>query len=71
MKNLNKFTKAELINKFKELQDNGSNNNRPKLVELLLTLKSILLKITFIAILIKFFKKYTFFNKNHLFGRLI
>jgi hypothetical protein len=56
MKNLNKFTKAELINKMKNLQDKSSRNSR-SIVEYILFFKSIILKITLIALLIKILKK--------------
>ena len=64
MNNLNKFTKAELINKFKRLDDkNSSHTNKIGLVELVLQLKSWLVKLTIITLIIKYFKKYTFISK--------
>jgi hypothetical protein len=42
MKNLSKFTKAELINKYKKLENNNSNNqnNGQTLLQIILTFKS-------------------------------
>lgn len=59
--NLNKYTKAELISKFKKLEtksNNSDNNNNKqsifsKLIELILTFKNILIKLTLISLLIK------------------
>jgi hypothetical protein len=64
---MNKFTKAELISKFKKLETkNNSNNNKSissKIVENILLLKSILVKLTLISFFIKIFKKYKIFRK--------
>jgi hypothetical protein len=40
--NLNKYTKAELINKYKKLENNNSNNqnNGQTLLQIILTFKS-------------------------------
>jgi hypothetical protein len=66
--NLNKFTKAELISKFKKLDDkNQSNQNNQsifsKIINLIITFKSILLKLTFISLLIRIFFKYSIFRR--------
>jgi len=64
--NLNKYTKAELISKFKKIDvKNNSNNNQSqiKLVELLNLLKGWIMKLTIIALIFKYFKKYTFISK--------
>jgi len=72
--NLNKFTKAELISKFKTLdskvknkQTNQSAQSSQTLTALIVTtlvnFKAIILKITLLAFLIKSFKKYSLFIK--------
>lgn len=73
--NLNKFTKAELISKFKKLEHkNDSNNNRntflnqiknylSQILDLILTFKNILIKITMISFFIKIFTKYRIFRR--------
>jgi hypothetical protein len=61
MKNLNKFTKAELINKFKNLENLKSNHDKNlnsnqsnlKLIDILLLFKSLIIKITLITFIIK------------------
>jgi hypothetical protein len=56
MQNLNKFTKHELINKIKRLDNQNSNQNQStliKIVEYFLQFKSLILKITLIAFIIK------------------
>nr|AWB36250.1 hypothetical protein [Lactarius sp. (in: basidiomycete fungi)] len=58
--NLNKLTKADLIKKFKQLQDESNNSG---LLAKLLLFKSLLLKITLIALLIKTFRKYSMLRK--------
>lgn len=70
--NLNKFTKAELISRFKKLESKNNNkineggNNQTmfsKLIELILTFKNILIKLTLISFIIKIFKKYSLFRR--------
>jgi hypothetical protein len=64
MKNLNKFTKSELINKFKKLQENSNNKSLfSKILGNILLFKTFILKITLIALLIKVFKKYSIIRK--------
>jgi hypothetical protein len=59
MKNLNKFTKAELISKFKKLEIKNSNVNNSnttlfsKFLDFILYFKTLIFKITLISILIK------------------
>jgi hypothetical protein len=59
MKNLNKFTKAELISKFKKLEIKNSNENNSnttlfsKILDFILYFKTLILKITLISIIIK------------------
>jgi hypothetical protein len=57
MKNLKKYTKAELISKIK-----GLNNNNPtlfsKLLGFMLLFKNILLKLTFLTLIFKIFKRF-------------
>lgn len=71
--NLNKYSKAELISKFKKLESKNENNinsiiNQTKsyfdqIINLILTLKSILIKLTFITLFIKIIKKYSIFRR--------
>jgi hypothetical protein len=64
--NLNKYTKAELISKFKKLEaKNSSNNNstNTNFVEVIISLKNWIMRLTIIALIIKYFKKYTFISK--------
>jgi len=66
MKNLNKFTKAELINKIKGLKSQSNDTNSgvfTNLMTSLLLMKNVLLKITLIAAIIKLFKKYSIFRR--------
>jgi len=69
MKNLNKFTKAELISKFKKLENKNSNSNNSnttlfsKIFDYILYFKTLIFKITLISVLIKTFKKYSVFSK--------
>jgi hypothetical protein len=53
--NLNKYTKAELISKLKNkrLEIQNSNSNSEGIISKLLLFKSIILKITLFALLIK------------------
>jgi hypothetical protein len=58
MKNLNKFTKHELISKLKNLDNQNSNQNSNKstlikIVEYLLYFKSLIFKLTLIAFIIR------------------
>lgn len=66
--NLNKYTKAELISKFKRLETKTNQNSQIKnyieqIWELILTFKSLLLKLTFISFITKIFLKYKLFRK--------
>lgn len=71
--NLNKYTKAELISKFKKLETKSNFNQNPiinkinnyfnQLWILILTFKNILLKLTLISLLINIFKKYRIFRR--------
>jgi len=71
MKNLNKFTKAELINKYTKLENNNSNQSQSqskfqsilKIIDKILLFKSLILKITLITLLIKWIKKYSLVKK--------
>lgn len=58
--NLNKLTKAELMLKLKKLQDK---TNKSGIIAKLLLFKSLILKITLIAIIIKTFKRYSILRK--------
>jgi hypothetical protein len=64
MKNLTKLTKAELISKLNGLKQN---NNNPtffsKTLEYILLFKGFILKFTLLAIIFKFFKKYSIFRR--------
>ena len=58
--NLNKFTKAELINKFKRLENKNSNSNQSiftKIFSYILLFKNLILKITLFTFLIKWIRK--------------
>jgi hypothetical protein len=59
MKNINKYTKAELINKFKSLQQENNKSNAVNLLETILKFKNIILKITLITFIIKWIRKYS------------
>lgn len=71
--NFNKFTKDQLINKLKRLENkNESNQNTiipqiksyfSQIWELILTFKTILMKLTLISLLINIFKKYKLFRR--------
>ena len=62
--NLNKYTKAELISKFKRLDNKNSNQTLIyKVLGTIIKFKSLILKITLIAFLIKWFKKYSLVRK--------
>jgi hypothetical protein len=58
--NLQKFTKAELISKLNKLKSTNNNNGSSRIVEFLLSIKKLILSITFIALFFKIFKKYWF-----------
>jgi hypothetical protein len=65
MKNLTKLTKAELISKLK-VNNNNKNNNPTffsKTLEYILLFKGFILKFTLLAIIFKFFKKYSIFRR--------
>ena len=62
--NLNKFTKAELISKLKNLQiQNNHKNLFNKILNYILLFKSFLIKITLIGLIIKLFKKYSLIRR--------
>jgi hypothetical protein len=65
MKNLKNYTKAELISKLNSIKQ--PNNNKESIftnfMTLIMLLKSLLLKITLIAFIIKIFRKYSIFRK--------
>jgi len=64
MKNLNKYTKDQLIKQYKELEK--QNNNQTliiKIINTLLYFKSLLLKLTLITLLIKWIRKYSLVKK--------
>ena len=64
MKNLNKYTKAELISKFKTLENKNSNKSFSQLIiNSLLLYKSLILKLTLITLIIKWIKKYSLVRK--------
>lgn len=70
MKNLQKYTKAELISKLKTNQNNNQKSFLEgiklyfyQIIELMLTFKNLLLKLTLISLIIGTFKKYRFFRK--------
>jgi hypothetical protein len=65
--NLNKFTKAELISKLQNKQNKQVNKDNVTISSLIITnliyFKTLILKITFIAFLIKYLKKYSLFRR--------
>jgi hypothetical protein len=61
--NLNKLTKAELMLKFKKLQEATQSSKNTGIIAKLLLFKSLILKITLIAIIIKTFKRYSILRK--------
>jgi hypothetical protein len=66
MNNLNKYTKAELIGKFKRLNNQNSNQNQStliKIVEYILHFKSLILKITLIGFIVRWIRKYSLVHK--------
>jgi hypothetical protein len=69
--NLNKFTKAELISKLQNKQNKQVNKDNVTISSLIITnliyFKTLILKITFIAFLIKYLKKYSLFRRLWLF----
>ena len=77
MKNLNKFTKAELINKFTKLDNQNSNQTQSKyqwifnIIDKILLFKSLILKITLISLIIRWINKYSLVKKFwHIFSLL-
>lgn len=64
MNNLNKFTKAELISKFKGLENKNSNPSIfTKIFSYILLFKNLILKITLITFIIKWIKNYSIIRK--------
>ena len=73
MKNINKYTKAELISKMnqlksKQLDSNISTNSNDNtifkiIIKNILYFKTLILKITLLALIIKVFKKYSIFRR--------
>lgn len=64
MKNLNKFTKDELIKQYKKLEE--QNNNKTliiKIINYIIYFKSFNLKITLITLIIKWIRKYSLIQK--------
>lgn len=64
MKNLNKFTKDELIKQYKNLEKQNSNQTLIlKIINTLLYFKGLIIKITLIGLIIKWIKKYSLVKK--------
>lgn len=64
MKNLNKFTKDELIKHYKKLEE--QNNNKTliiKIINYIIYFKSLILKLTLITLIIKWIRKYSLVKK--------
>jgi hypothetical protein len=74
--NLKKYTKAELINKFRNLESKQlelMNSNTTKssnnttfiqvIIKAILYFKAIILKLTFLALIIKIFKRFSILRK--------
>lgn len=73
MKNLNKYTKAELISKLKNkrLENTNSNSITEGIISKLLLFKSLILKLTLITLVITWIKKYTLLRKFwHIFSMI-
>lgn len=62
MKNLNKFTKAELINKFRKIE-NHNKSILNKIFSYIILYKNTLLKLTLIGLIIRWIKKYSLIRK--------
>lgn len=60
---MNKLTKAELMLKLKKLQQTTQESKNNGIIAKLLLFKSLILKITLIAIIIKTFKRYSILRK--------
>jgi hypothetical protein len=74
MKNIKKYTKAELISKINGLKAKQIDSNSSlftNIMNFLLIFKSLILKITLIAIIIKVFKKFSIFRRIWSFFNLI
>lgn len=64
MKILNKFSKAELITKLNHnLEQKQQQSNINKIIDLILSFKSLILKITLITFIIRWIKKYSLIKK--------
>lgn len=64
MKNLNKFTKAELIKQYKKLEEINSNQTLFfKIINFIIYFKGLILKLTFITLIIKWIRKYSLVRK--------
>ena len=66
--NLNKYTKAELISKFKRLENKNNSNQTNQtlyqwIINNLVLIKNLLFKLTIISLLIKTFRKYSIFRR--------
>jgi len=64
MKNLNKFTKDELIKQYKKLEE--QNNNKTliiKIINYIIYFKGLILKLTLITLIIKWIRKYSLIQK--------
>lgn len=71
--NLNKYTKQELINKMKSLENKANQNKKSfinlvkiyfsQIIELFLTFKNLLLKLTLISLIIQSFKRFRIFRR--------
>lgn len=64
MKDINKYTKSELINKIKTVEKENSDKTKViKFLDYILKFKSIILKITLITFIIRWIKKYSLITK--------
>jgi hypothetical protein len=61
MKKLQKYTKAELISKIKGMKNNPETNN--KILGYIYLIKSFIVKFTFLAMVIKFFKRFSILRR--------
>jgi len=64
MKNLNKFSKAELIKQYKKLEEQNSNQTLFfKFINYIIYFKGLIIKITLIGLIIRWIKKYSLVKK--------
>jgi hypothetical protein len=73
MKNLQKYNKSELINKLKDLNSKNTNSQKSfsgsinnyfyEIINLFITFKNLLLKLTLVSLIIGIFRKFKIFRR--------